>query len=46
MGEEEDLRGGEDEAAGEVPAEEFLEGLGAVLGLPDFCSFPWGHVRI
>lgn len=34
MGEEEKLWGAVNDAAGEVPANHFLEGLGGILGLP------------
>ena len=43
MGEEEDLRRGENEAAREVPAEQVLEGLGAVLALPEDGFVEGGH---
>lgn len=43
MGEEEKVWRAVNDSAGEMPAHHFLEGLGGVLLLPEFCAFPWSH---
>jgi hypothetical protein len=43
VGEEEDLRGIENEAVGHVPGEEGLEGFGGVFVMPVSGAFPREH---